>query len=268
MYRKSRVCTLNILLIVLLGFSVQHLFAEDASVKIHYLGHAAFVMEFDNGVTIVSDYGNYNAWAQWGWDSPIYDIGDLVPDIMTYSHHHEDHYDPSRVPDGVTHILTGTDSLEYKGISIKPTRTCEENYTIESNTSYLFTYKNLRILHLGDAQSQIININNPDVQKNILQILPDSLDMLFMTIEGKTKFISEAEKFISLLAPKRIIPIHYWSQVYLNKFLEHLDIKKESIGNYKIIKNNSSDYLLDNKEVISPTKVVVLERSAYRSVTN
>jgi len=251
--------------IFIIGF--HNLSAEEAAVKIHYLGHSAFVLQFDNGVNIVCDYGHYNAWVKWGWDSPIHDIGNLVPDIMTYSHHHDDHYDPSRIPAGVKHILTGMDSLDYKGISVRPIRTCERDYNIESNSSYLFTYKNLRILHLGDAQAQIINIKNDAVRKHILEIIPDSLDMLFMTIEGRIKFITQAEEFVDLLSPKRIIPIHHWSEEYLNKFLECLEIRNSSGGSYKITKSNASDYLLSSEQAVNPTQIIVLKRSPYNVTT-
>jgi len=265
MYLKSNLHALKILSIVIFSFGIHQLFAQDVSVKIHYLGHSAFVLEFDNGVTVVSDYGHYNAWAQWGWDSPIHAIGELVPDIMTYSHHHEDHYDSTRIPIGVKNILSGMDSLDYKGISIKPIRTCEEDYSVESNTSYLFSYKKLRILHLGDAQAQIINIKINTVQKHILEIIPDSLDMLFMTIQGKTKFIPKAEEFVRLLAPKRIIPIHHWSEEYLKNFLKYLEMKNASGGNYQITKSDSSDYFLSAEKAVSPTKVIVLKRSPYNA---
>ena len=143
--------------------------AEDAVVEIHYLGHSAFVLEFGNGVTIVTDYGHYNAWVDWGWDSPIHDIGDLVPDVMTYSHtHHDDHYDPERIPDGVAHILTEYDSLTIEGIHIKPIRTCEESINTESNSSYIITYKDLKICHLGDAQAQIMKIEEGAVCDHII----------------------------------------------------------------------------------------------------
>ena len=67
-----------------------------SEVGIHYLGHSSFVLSFDNGVDIVTDYGKENAWLEWGWDSPIHSIGDLIPKVMTYSHTHCDHYDQNR----------------------------------------------------------------------------------------------------------------------------------------------------------------------------
>lgn len=259
-YQSARAMQI-ILIIFVLSFS---LFAsEEAVVKIHYLGHSSFVMQFDNGVTVVMDYGHYNAWVDYGWDSPIHDIGDLVPDIMTYSHNHDDHYDPARIPTGVVHILTGMDSLEYKGITITPIRTCEDDINIESNTSYLFEYKDMRILHLADAQAQIINIRNQQVKDHILDIIPDSLDLMFMTIEGKTKFILQAEEFVHLLSPKRIIPIHHWSEAYLDDFLAELELQNLLGKNYQISRDDTSDYYLFASEQAIPVKAIALKRSPF-----
>ena len=72
--------------------------SSESQIKIHYLGHSSFVLQFDNNITIVTDYGHYNAWANCGSDSPIQDIGELVPNIMTFSHQHDDHCNPGRIP--------------------------------------------------------------------------------------------------------------------------------------------------------------------------
>jgi L-ascorbate metabolism protein UlaG (beta-lactamase superfamily) len=55
---------------------------------VHYLGHAAFLLRLDNGVTVLTDHGESRAY---GLDSPIYDIGALRPDVVTRSHDHADH---------------------------------------------------------------------------------------------------------------------------------------------------------------------------------
>ena len=248
---------------ILIPLSIQHNSVQAASINIHYLGHSAFVLQFDNGINVVCDYGHYNAWVQWGWDSPIHDIGSLIPDIMTYSHNHDDHYDPSRIPTGVPHILTGMDSLDYEGISIRPIRTCEDDYNVESNTSFLFTYKGLKLLHLGDAQAQIINIRINSVQQHILEIIPDSLDMLLMTIEGQTQFIARAEDFVNLLSPKRIIPMHHWTKAYLNDFIAFLETKNESGATYQISRSFSAKYELSDSEQATPTKVLTLTRAPF-----
>lgn len=242
--------------------------STDPEIRIHYLGHSAFVLQFDNGINIVTDYGKENAWVTWGWNSPINDIGDLIPDIMTFSHQHEDHYDPNRIPIGDVIILEKLDSLIIEGITIKPVRTCENDINIESNTSYIFTYKELNICHLGDAQAQIMNIENADVKDRIVSIFPDTFDLLLMTIEGKQKFIAQAEIFIDFLQPKRIIPMHHWSREYREDFLTYLKKQNDSGKKYQIQENDSAVYNLYASENVEPIEVISLKRAPFVKSTN
>ena len=69
---------------------------KDNSVSIQHLGHSCFYIDFCGEVAVLTDYGKPNAYMEYGWSSLIRDIGDLHPDILTYSHLHEDHYDPVR----------------------------------------------------------------------------------------------------------------------------------------------------------------------------
>ena len=256
---------LNLVIIIFIfHIGMSNIQSSEPEIKIHYLGHSAFVLQFDNGITIVTDYGHYNAWVNWGWDSPIHNIGDLVPDVMTFSHHHDDHYDPDRIPKGVYHILTGIDSLSINGIKIKPVRTCEDSLNVESNTSYIFTYKGIKICHLGDAQAQIMSINsNEDVRNHIKKICPDTFDLLLMTIEGKQKFISQAEVFIDLLKPRRIIPMHFWSQKYKEDFLDYLRTQNDSGKKYQIQVRESSIYEFFVLEKTDSIKVISLTRTPF-----
>lgn len=261
-YRDIKISTglATILIVILLSFSISK--AQNApELKIHYLGHSAFIMDFDNGISIVTDYGKDNAWKDWGWDSPINTIGDLVPDVMTYSHtYHEDHFDSTRIPVGVKHILTYQDSLEISGISIKPIRVCEKNLNEYDNTAFLFTYKGLKILHLGDAQVEIINISDKKIRERIKNLFPQSLDLLFMTIDGPTKFTQQAADFVNLLQPKRVIPMHHWTEETLLNFV----VQCKSGNKNNCVENlNSADYELFLNEQISPVKIITLERGPY-----
>jgi len=243
-----------------------HIDSEIPALSIHYLGHSAFVLQFDNGISVVTDYGHFNAWAP-DWDSPVYDIGELVPNVMTYSHLHADHYDPDRIPQGVEYILTELDSLEIDGLKITPIRVCENNINTEDNSAYLFSYKGLKFLHLGDAQAQIMAIQDPVVQNHIVEIIPDSLDVLFMPIEGMQQYIEEAELFIDLLKPKRIIPMHYWSIEYKEEFLSYLDLQNNSGCNYNILDLPSSEFDIFEDGIVEPVDVISLIPSAYSCVT-
>lgn len=254
-----------ILLLVIFVFPFQLLFSvnlvDDQVVKIHYLGHSSFVLQFDNGVSVVTDFGNYNAW---GLESYIHDFGGLVPTIMTYSHtHHADHYAADRIPIGVQHILTEFDSLEIDGLTITPIRVCENSLDIEDNSAYLFSYKGFKFLHLGDAQIQIMNIEDQTVKEHIQNIIPDSLDLLFMTIEGQNQFISQAEVFVDLIQPKKIIPMHYWSSQYKSDFLAYLNLKNNEGKNYQIIDSSSSQLNISSDDSNDPIQVISLTRSPF-----
>lgn len=113
-------------------------------VSIHYMGHSSFLLQFDNGVSVLTDYGTSNCW---GYPSPIYDIGDFVPTVLTYSHRHSDHYNDERRPEGVQYRLEGLDSLDIDGLSIRPVRVCELVVGSESSTAFIFSYKGLKICH-------------------------------------------------------------------------------------------------------------------------
>jgi L-ascorbate metabolism protein UlaG (beta-lactamase superfamily) len=239
--------------------------SSDTIVKIHYLGHSSFVLQFDNGITVLTDYGKLNAWAP-GWDSPIYSIGNTVPDVITYSHHDEDHYDPTRVPAGVSHILTGLDSLIIEGIEIKPIRTCEHSISTKDNSSYLFKYKGFKILHLGDAQAQIQNINNTTVRNQILANFPDTFDLLFMTIEGTSQFVAQAATFVGLLKPKSVIPMHFWTETNRNNFLNYLTAQNDSGKKYQVVRSVGSNYYFTDTIINDTTMVYSLQREALPNI--
>ncbi|MCK5170995.1 MAG: MBL fold metallo-hydrolase [Bacteroidales bacterium] len=231
------------------------------NVQIHYLGHSAFVLSFYD-ITVVADYGKPNAWKQWGWDSPIYDIGKLMPDVMTYSHLHEDHYDSTRIPNGVKYILKNGDGLELDELRITAIPTCEDKFGEFNNTSYVFSYKGLNILHTGDIQTMIANIENDTVADYFKKNFPEKIDLLIMPIEGKIKYIPQAEIFIKLLKPKSIIPTHYWSQEYLEEFKLYLQENNIFDGKYVIKELKNSEYNLNLKISSDSIVVIAFDRSS------
>ncbi len=269
-FQKIKIRTVKYaIILVLFGILSGVSYSDEAVVKIHYLGHSAFVLQFDNGVNIVTDYGHYNAWVDWGWDSPIHDIGELIPDVMTYSHtNHEDHYDPDRIPEGISHILSEYDTLEIDGIHIKPIRTCEESIHTESNSSYMFSYKGLKICHLGDAQAQIINIENQDVCDYLVDIFPDTFDLLLMTIDGTEQFLEQTEIFVDVLKPKRVIPMHYWTEEYKRNVLRNFEIQGMIGKSYQVEEISGPEYTLSSQEELTPIKVLGLERAPFSIETS
>ncbi|MBN2601074.1 MAG: MBL fold metallo-hydrolase [Candidatus Marinimicrobia bacterium] len=231
-------------------------------VSIHYIGHSSFILQFDNGISVLTDYGTSNCW---NLASPIYDIGEFVPTILTYSHRHADHYNEDRKPEGALYQLENTDSLIIDGLSIRPIRVCEGVVGVESSTAFVFTYKGFKICHLSDAQADIMAINDKFHQNDMRALFPDQFDLLLMTIEGVEQFITEAEIFVNLLKPKRIIPMHYWTEVYKTRFINHLQAQNSVTGrNYQIQDENSADsYLSSENFEVTPVLVVNLAPAAY-----
>jgi L-ascorbate metabolism protein UlaG (beta-lactamase superfamily) len=249
-----------ILLPITFLLSIQ-LFAQN--VGIHYLGHSAFVIQFDNDITVVTDYGKPNAWKQWGWDSPIHSIGDLVPDVMIYSHLHEDHYDSTRIPKGVKYILNNGEGLELEDLNIIPIPTCEDQFGIFDNVSYLFTYKGFNILHTGDIQGMIANIYNDSIANYFKKNYPENIDLLIMPIEGKIKYIPQAEEFICLINPGSVIPTHYWSQEYLEEFITYLEEKNSLETSFKINHIKQSKLYLKNNYSSDSISIVILKARTF-----
>lgn len=243
-------------------------------VKIHYLGHSSFLINFDNRISILTDFGKPNAYKEWGWNSEIFGIDSLTPTLVTYSHKHADHFDPDRIKGKNSTMIMGTDSVWVNGTSystteelnelgiqrangkfvfgnllITPIATSESDTSVKDNYSYLFQYQGLSILHLGDCQANIINIDSAGNQGYANRMLPKNCDIVLLPIESTKQFIPQLEKFISFLKPKSIIPMHYWSENYKEKLFSYLNHKNQTSGTkYKIIRVNNPFIQYTSKE--------------------
>ena len=245
----------------LLGYSRAYA-SEQATVKIHYLGHASFILPFDNGISVLTDYGISKSY---GLASPIYNFGDFQPEVVTYSHRHDDHFRPGMTFEKAQ-ILTETDSLSIDGLEIVPIRTHELSVKQADNTSYLFRYKGLKILHLADAQALIKNIEKEEIRTQVKALYPGTYDLVLMTIEGRNKLIPQSEVFIDLLQPARVIPMHYWSPEYKAKFLEHLTTQNEKKGrHYHIEEAEKATYVLATSDTATPITVISLNPENFSS---
>jgi len=217
---------LGVLVFAVLAVSGVYSKSDKPAVCLHYLGHAAFVLEFDNGISVLTDYGKSHAY---GLDSPIYGLGSLKPDILTYSHQHEDH-SGGTAPDGTRHVLSGNEGLDLKGLRIVPIPTYEQSLLKADNTSYLFIYRGIKILHMGDCQALITGIQEKETRKRIAEIYPDVYDLVLVPIGYVSDITGPAADFVALLQAKRLIPMHYWSPKDKEHFLAGLGKKKSGAG--------------------------------------
>lgn len=193
---------------------------------VHYLGHAAFLLTFDNGRTVLTDHGESRAY---GLDSPIFELGALRPDVVTRSHDHPDHAGGS-LPNGYGQLVTDEAGLERNGLTITPIPTFEGALDTPDNTSYLFEYRGLKILHLGDCQALIVAIEDSAVQERVRTLYPDSYDLVLAPIGFVRDILAEAARFVTMLDARRVIPMHYWSPADRNTFLELLANRVDARG--------------------------------------
>lgn len=151
------------------------------------------------------------------------------------------------------------DNLEFEGLKIKAIPTCEDEFGEFNNTSYLFNYKGYNILHTGDIQGMIAEINNDSVACYFKKNYPENIDLLIMPIEGKIKYIPQTAKFIQILNPVNLIPTHYWSHEYLDEFIRF--ISSEPKLNYKIKKLEKSNINLNPSS--TSKNIYILNREPY-----
>ena len=227
--------------------------------RIHYLGHAAFVLRFENGHSILMDYGLSNAY---GLQSPIYDLSGAEPSVVTFSHNHPDHRRPGHAF-GSARVLTGGGSLALDGLTITSIRTSEASIETPDNASFVIEYGGFRILHLADAQAYIAAIDDPVVKHRVKALYPDDYDLVLMTIDGRTEIAAQAAAFLDLLSPARAIPMHYWSGEAKADFLSELDrLNRQGRSRTKrftIAEPGGSDFSLYADSPAFGTRVISLE---------
>jgi L-ascorbate metabolism protein UlaG (beta-lactamase superfamily) len=138
------------------------------NINIHYLGHCAFILQFGDSASVITDYAGTYPYYSEEYNSPIYSIyGNMVPDIATFSHQHTDHYSPERLPEGIPNLLGNRDTLSYKSLQVKPVLTSESNISTYDNSTFIFRYQGLTICHSGDLDANMKAIDNPDQQAHL-----------------------------------------------------------------------------------------------------
>lgn len=187
---------------------------EAPAVRLHYLGHSSFLFLFDNGVSLLIDYGQSRAY---GLDSPIHEIGDFRPTLAAYTHHHADHDRGAAFP-GAT-VLDGGE-LDLKGISIRTVPVTERKP--DDNRGFLIRYKGLAFFHAGDVQGLMALPPGDPARAALKERLPDRLDVLLLPVGWVRPITAEAAAFVAFLRPGAVIPMHYWSAEEKRAFLDAL----------------------------------------------
>lgn len=182
----------------------------EGSVEITYLGHSSFVIRSPKGVTAITDYNGVER-------------GLVPPDIVTMNHAHSSHYTDFVEP-GVKHILRGWTTAEggypRHDVRVKDMRVRNVATNIRGlgggtefagNSIFIYEVGELCLAHLGHLHHQL-------TKDHLGRI--GAIDILFVAIDdGYTMPQEDYAKVIEALKPPVIIPMHYFGQNQVDKFL-------------------------------------------------
>lgn len=164
--------------------------------KIQYLGHACFRLISDIGTTIVCD--PYNG------ETVGYSMPRVRADVVTVSHHHDDH-------DCVSNVYGSPAELDCE------ITCCADDVTVSSlptfhdevkgakrgnNLVFCFEIDGLKVVHMGD-----IGFFDENVVGKIA-----GCDVLMLPVGGTyTIDACAAKKYVDAVRPKIVLPMHYKS---------------------------------------------------------
>jgi len=133
---------------------------------------------------------------------------DLIPDIITVTHTHSDHFDPEFIEHTTCRKSIATvEKFNVKDIQIKGIASSHRgniiNQKTPNNVIYVFEIDGLRIAHMGDIGQEHLTI------KQINDI--GKIDVAFMQFSNPFSGMFDSDKGFTLieeLKPQIIIPTH------------------------------------------------------------
>jgi L-ascorbate metabolism protein UlaG (beta-lactamase superfamily) len=183
---------------------------QPAQIKLTFVGHATWLIETPGGVRAATDYNDYIRPA-------------VVPDIATMNKAHTTHY--SLLPDPeIKHVLRGWNpeggaahhDLTVGDVRVRnvPTniRDWQGGAIGHGNSIFIFETAGLCIGHLG-------HLHHTLTPEQIGQI--GQLDVVMVPIDGSyTLDTSGMVEVVKALRARLILPMHYFNQFTLNRFLD------------------------------------------------
>lgn len=186
--------------------------AEAGVTTITFLGHATFAITSPGGTLAATDYSGRH-------------LPPRVPDIVTMNHAHSTHFTDH--PDArIPHVLRGwrqdggpaNHDLKLGDMRVRnlPTniRTWEGGTRRYGNSIFVFEAGGLCIGHLGHLH----HLLTPDDLATLGQ-----LDIVMAPIDGAlTSNQGDMVEVIGQLNPRLILPMHYWNEDVLARFLARM----------------------------------------------
>ncbi len=186
---------------------------NEDQVRLTYVGHATFLIESPQLVRIATDYNDYVR-------PPV------LPDIITMNHAHDTHYTDHPDP-AIKYVLRGWGpspdepaiwDLKYRDVRVRnvPTniRTWSGGTERYGNSIFIFEIANMCIAHLG-------HLHHTLTQQQLNEI--GRVDVVMAPVDGNyTLDLDGMMEVLTALKAPLIIPMHFFSQYTLNRFLDRV----------------------------------------------
>jgi L-ascorbate metabolism protein UlaG (beta-lactamase superfamily) len=167
--------------------------------KIYWAGQSCFEISVSNSkdheANIVID--------PFGKDTGL-KLPNMTADILLVSHNHKDHNNVKGVK-GEPFLVAGPGEYEVKGVFIQGISSFHDDVNGKEkgqNTIYVLEAEGMRFCHLGDLGQK--QLTDEQVDKI------GAVDVLMIPVGGEYTIDSSlAQKIISQIEPKIVIPMHY-----------------------------------------------------------
>ena len=213
-------------------------------VRLTFLGHASFLIESPQGITIVTDYN--------GYIKPAF-----LPDVVTMNHAHSTHYTDYPEP-GIKYVLRGWDTgegpphwdLRVGDVRIRNVLTNIRNAGEPGGTEYggnsifVFETADLCIAHLSHLHHTL----TPEHLADLGQI-----DVLLAPADGiYTLSQRDMIEVIEQVHPALVIPMHLFGPPALERFLERMN------GRYPVRWSPAATVALSRDMLPKSTEMMIL----------
>ncbi len=185
---------------------------EAGHVRLTYVGHATFLIETPGGAKAVTDYNGYVR-------------PGVLPDIATMNNAHSTHYTDFPDP-GIQYVLPGWGTAEkpvqynftYLDLHVYNVQTNVRDWgggtRLNGNSIFVFETGGLCIAHLGHLHHSLTDAHLAMLGK---------VDVLLVPVDGAlTMSQFDMIEVIQRIKPALVIPMHFFSQERLARFLGRL----------------------------------------------
>jgi L-ascorbate metabolism protein UlaG (beta-lactamase superfamily) len=210
-------------------------------VRLTYIGHSTFLIESAKGVTIETDYNDHVR-------------SGTVPRIATMNRAHSTHYSAAPNPN-IAHVLPGWNPaggmarhrMQVEDVFVFNVPTNIRNFggtDYNSNSIFVFETAGLCIGHLGHLHHTLTDQHRKELGR---------IDVLLVPVDGGyTMDIEGMIEVIDTLQSAMIVPMHYFSESTLSRFLDRMRER------YGVERRTGKDIVISRATLpVRPTVVVL-----------